>query len=93
MELDGGLAGNGQLHSPPDSTNAPKQDASDSELSDVEDPEDPEEEKAEKDEKVKIVNDFGIGEITPAYWADDGHVPVFMPTYEQFQDFTLYVRK
>lgn len=79
MELNGELAVNGQLYSPPDSTNVPKQDASESELSDLEDHED-------KDE-----SDFG--EIEPAHWADDGHVPVFKPTYDQFKDFTVYMNR
>lgn len=32
-----------------------------------------------------------IGEITPEYYADDGRVPVFKPTMEQFKSFKLYV--
>lgn len=40
MAVDAEPAVNGGLHSPPDSTNAPKHDASDSELSDLEDTED-----------------------------------------------------
>lgn len=31
------------------------------------------------------------GEIVPDHWADDGHVPVFKPTYHQFKDFIAFV--
>jgi len=78
MAIDGDTAVNGQLHSPPDSTNNPKQDASDSELSDLEENGGVEE------------NEDDIGEIEPDYY--DGRVPVFKPTYHQFKDFIVYVR-
>jgi hypothetical protein len=32
-----------------------------------------------------------MGEIEPDYYADDGRVPVFKPTMDQFRSFKLYV--
>lgn len=32
-----------------------------------------------------------IGDIEPDHYADDGRVPVFKPTMEQFKSFKLYV--
>lgn len=89
------------LHSPPDSNNAPKSDASDSELSELEDEptldnappgldvsaEPPaEEEPAAKQEE----EEQGIGEVLPDHWS--GTVPVFKPTMDQFKDFKRFVR-
>ncbi|KAI9742425.1 MAG: hypothetical protein M1818_003959 [Claussenomyces sp. TS43310] len=34
-----------------------------------------------------------IGDITPDHYADEGRVPVFKPTTEQFKDFKLYMSK
>jgi hypothetical protein len=51
-------------------------DASDSELSDL--------------EEQPAPPSVDIGEIEPSYYSNDG-VPVFVPSMEQFQDFTLFV--
>ncbi|TVY19910.1 DNA damage-responsive transcriptional repressor RPH1 [Lachnellula arida] len=67
------------LHSPPDSN---MKDASDSELSDLDE---------EQPEQPGLAND-DIGEIEPAYYSDDG-VPVFLPSMEQFKDFTRFMTK
>jgi hypothetical protein len=56
-------------------------DASDSELSDLED-EQPAEQPAPAGDD--------IGEIEPSYFSNDG-VPVFVPSMDQFKDFTLFV--
>lgn len=85
------------LHSPPDSNNAVKSDASDSELSELEDEpaldsapsrlsvsaEEPEPPAAEHDQD-------DIGEVLPDHWS--GTVPVFKPTMDQFKDFKKFVR-
>jgi hypothetical protein len=86
------------LHSPPDSNNAMKLDGSDSELSDLEDV--AEEPAAPLAATAATTVDAtaepapppkkDIGEITPDHWS--GTVPVFKPTMEQFEDFTLFVR-
>ena len=52
-------------------------DASDSELSDLE-------------EEQPAPPGADIGEIEPSYYSNDG-VPVFVPSMQQFQDFTLFV--
>ena len=65
------------LNSPPESSKeSPKQDASASD-SELSDIEAPEDD---------------IGVIEPESWADDGRVPVFKPTMEQFKSFPRYVR-
>lgn len=82
------------LHSPPDSNNAVKSDASDSELSELE--EEPAldgappglsasaEPPAAEDDKDDI------GDVSPDHWS--GTVPVFKPTMDQFKDFKKFVR-
>ena len=88
------------LHSPPDSNNANKSTASDSELSDLEEepvlepaegpavatePADlPGEPKSEEEEE-------DIGEVLPDDWS--GKVPIFRPTWHQFKDFKKFVRQ
>lgn len=79
------------LHSPPDSNNAVKTDASDSELSELDEepaPGDapqpaptPEDTKEEEDD---------IGEVLPDHWS--GSVPIFKPEMRQFKDFKRFVR-
>ncbi|KAK0386357.1 hypothetical protein NLU13_6194 [Sarocladium strictum] len=90
------------LHSPPDSNNAPKSDASDSELSDLEDDPTldgtslpclqppaqglPAEAPAESNEEPE-----DIGEVLPDHWS--GAVPIFKPTMDQFKDFQQFMLK
>ncbi|OHW96553.1 JmjC domain-containing protein [Colletotrichum incanum] len=77
------------LHSPPDSNNAHKSEASDSELSDLdEDAVDPSA-TAQQDEAPVVEDD--IGEVHPDHWS--GTVPVFKPTMHQFKDFKLFMTK
>jgi hypothetical protein len=81
----------GFLHSPPDSNNNLKSEASDSELSDLDEepilsdapmPAPPSENgQDDKDD---------IGEVLPDHWS--GTVPVFKPTMDQFKDFKRFVR-
>lgn len=52
-------------------------DASDSELSDL-------------DEEQPAPPPADDGEIEPSYYSNDG-IPVFVPTMDQFRDFTLFV--
>ncbi|TQV91636.1 jumonji family transcription factor [Cordyceps javanica] len=83
------------LHSPPDSNNAVKSDASDSELSELEDepvldsappgPSASAEPPAAEDEQ------HDIGEVLPDHWS--GTVPVFKPTMDQFKDFKKFMNK
>ncbi|KXH38002.1 JmjC domain-containing protein [Colletotrichum simmondsii] len=78
------------LHSPPDSNNAPKSEASDSELSDLDDDAvDPSAAPATQDEAPPPEDD--IGEVFPDHWS--GTVPVFRPTMHQFKDFKLFMTK
>ena len=78
------------LHSPPDSNNAQKSDATDSELSDLED-----EPVLEGNALPSFSNiqdetpEEDIGEVTPDHWS--GAVPVFRPTMHQFKDFQRFV--
>jgi hypothetical protein len=65
-----------QLHSPPDSHKDSPSLKQDGSDSELSDLEEPEED---------------IGEIVPAYFADDGRVPVFKPTVAQFKSFSRYV--
>ncbi|KAL0940367.1 jumonji family transcription [Colletotrichum truncatum] len=74
------------LHSPPDSNNAPKSDASDSELSDLDDDA---VEPPPKQDEAEVEDD--IGEVVPDHWS--GTVPVFKPTMHQFKDFKLFMTK
>lgn len=89
------------LHSPPDSNNAPKTDASDSELSDLEDepvldgvslPAVPSSaQDIPSDAPVEpIPEPEDIGEVLPDHWS--GAVPIFKPTMHQFKDFQRFVR-
>ncbi|KAJ0300436.1 hypothetical protein COL516b_008366 [Colletotrichum fioriniae] len=78
------------LHSPPDSNNAPKSEASDSELSDLDDDAvDPSAAPTTQDEAPPPEDD--IGEVLPDHWS--GTVPVFRPTMHQFKDFKLFMTK
>ncbi|KAM0430584.1 hypothetical protein ACHAPT_005936 [Fusarium lateritium] len=81
------------LHSPPDSNNTTKSDASDSELSDLED--EPILSDAPQPAPASDNGDNGndacddIGEVLPDHWS--GTVPVFKPTMHQFKDFKRFV--
>lgn len=88
------------LSSPPDSSHDPKMDGSDSELSDAPDDDildevtlDPKPIKEESmpDIVPDIPEEEPMEEVVPDYYADDGRVPVFKPTPEQFKDFQGYV--
>ncbi|CCF46245.1 hypothetical protein CH063_15060, partial [Colletotrichum higginsianum] len=75
------------LHSPPDSNNAHKSEASDSELSDLdEDDVDPSANATAKQDEPPVEDD--IGEVLPDHWS--GTVPIFKPTMHQFKDFKLF---
>ncbi|KAK1966532.1 JmjC domain-containing protein [Colletotrichum sublineola] len=76
------------LHSPPDSNNAHKSEASDSELSDL-DEEAVDPSATAKENEAPVEDD--IGEILPDHWS--GTVPVFKPTMHQFKDFKLFMTK
>jgi hypothetical protein len=76
------------LHSPPDSNDAGKSEASDSELSDLED--EPPLEDAPMLPPDLAVEEDDIGDIEPDHWSS-GNVPVFKPTMEQFKDFKRFV--
>ncbi|KAK2046648.1 JmjC domain-containing protein [Colletotrichum somersetense] len=76
------------LHSPPDSNNAHKSEASDSELSDL-DEEAVDPSATAKEDETPVEDD--IGEILPDHWS--GTVPVFKPTMHQFKDFKLFMTK
>ena len=91
------------LHSPPDSNNAEKSNASESELSDLEDEpsiqlmesaraaeeELVDESKPQEDVKPVAEPEEDIGEVEPEFWS--GGVPVFKPTMDQFKDFQKFV--
>ncbi|PFH60562.1 hypothetical protein XA68_10767 [Ophiocordyceps unilateralis] len=90
------------LHSPPDSNEAAKSDASDSELSDLEDepvldgppPVPPEvhvkrESQETPSETAQAADD--LGEVLPDYWS--GAVPIFRPTARQFSDFQWFMKQ
>jgi hypothetical protein len=89
------------LHSPPESNNAPKSDASDSELSDLEDEPmvdgtslpnlQPTAEETSPDALPQPEEIEDIGEVTPDHWS--GAVPVFKPTMHQFKDFQRFMGK
>ncbi|KEY69691.1 hypothetical protein S7711_03177 [Stachybotrys chartarum IBT 7711] len=92
------------LHSPPDSNNTAKSEASDSELSDL-DEEPPLEDaptlKLPAEPALPTVppqaaeekqEEEDIGEVLPDHWSNGG-VPVFRPTMKQFKDFKLFMRK
>ncbi|POR34593.1 DNA damage-responsive transcriptional repressor RPH1 [Tolypocladium paradoxum] len=86
------------LHSPPDSNNAAKTDASDSELSDLEDepilddpPRAAAEPQVEQQPQQEEEEEEDIGEVLPDHWS--GAVPVFRPTMFQFKDFQRFVRR
>ena len=92
------------LHSPPDSNDAVKSDASDSELSDLdEEPPLPDAPMPSKDDEPQKTDappesnpqpepepEEDIGEILPDHWS--GAVAVFKPTMHQFKDFNRFVR-
>lgn len=65
------------LSSPPES-NPPLEAKMDASDSELSDIEDPEDD---------------LADVEPAFWADDGHIPVFKPTPAQFKDFSKYVEK
>ncbi|KAF4977574.1 hypothetical protein FZEAL_5945 [Fusarium zealandicum] len=84
------------LHSPPDSHDRAKSDASDSELSDLE--EEPILSDAPQPAPASEIGDNGentndasddIGEVLPDHWS--GTVPVFKPTMHQFKDFKRFM--
>ncbi|KAK6225384.1 JmjC domain-containing protein [Colletotrichum tabaci] len=78
------------LHSPPDSNNAHKSEASDSELSDLDEDEvDPSANATAKQDEPPVEDD--IGEVLPDHWS--GTVPIFKPTMHQFKDFKLFMTK
>lgn len=91
------------LHSPPDSNNAAKSDASDSELSDLDEepvlPDAPTFSKHEEphttdappesDPQPEPEPEEDIGEVLPDHWS--GAVAVFKPTMHQFKDFNRFV--
>ncbi|PHH89275.1 hypothetical protein CDD83_6361 [Cordyceps sp. RAO-2017] len=95
------------LHSPPDSNEAAKSDASDSELSDLEDepvldgpPLAPEpsrvghgDQQEQHDEHGQQLppDDDDLGDVLPDHWS--GAVPVFRPTMHQFKDFQRFMNK
>ncbi|OHF02375.1 JmjC domain-containing protein, partial [Colletotrichum orchidophilum] len=80
------------LHSPPDSNNAPKSEASDSELSDLdEDAVDPSAPANQDEAAPPPPPEDDIGEVLPDHWS--GTVPVFKPTMHQFKDFKLFMTK
>ncbi|KAL7926478.1 hypothetical protein ACQKWADRAFT_280422 [Trichoderma austrokoningii] len=78
------------LHSPPDSNDAGKSEASDSELSDLED--EPPLEDAPMLPPDLAAEEDDIGDIEPDHWSS-GNVPVFKPTMEQFKDFKRFMTK
>lgn len=77
------------LHSPPDSNDAGKSEASDSELSDLDD--EPPLEDAPMLPSDVAADDDDIGDVQPDHWSS-GNVPVFRPTMSQFADFKRFVR-
>lgn len=92
------------LYSPPDSNDAAKTDATDSELSDLDDepvldgpppapasmPLEPQPTKDSETDKQKEDQDHDdIGEVLPDHWS--ANVPVFRPTMHQFKDFQRFV--
>ena len=86
------------LHSPPDSNNAAKTDASDSELSDLDDepilddlPSAAAQTQAEQQPEQPQEDEEDIGEVLPDHWS--GAVPVFRPNMYQFKDFQRFVRR
>ncbi|GAO17408.1 hypothetical protein UVI_02024130 [Ustilaginoidea virens] len=92
------------LHSPPDSNNATKSDASDSELSELEEEPTlddapsatafttapaPTSAPALEPAPSKLIGDEeDIGEVLPEEWS--GAVPIFRPTWDQFKDFKKF---
>ncbi|OAA76010.1 jumonji family transcription factor [Akanthomyces lecanii RCEF 1005] len=80
------------LHSPPDSNNAVKSDASDSELSELEDEPAldsvPPGLSASAEPPAAEDDQDDIGEVLPDHWS--GTVPVFKPTMDQFKDFKKF---
>ncbi|KAJ3488911.1 hypothetical protein NLG97_g6103 [Lecanicillium saksenae] len=83
------------LHSPPDSNNAAKTDASDSELSELDD--EPALDGAppglstSAEPPATEDDQDDIGEVLPDHWS--GTVPVFKPTMDQFKDFKKFMKK
>ncbi|XP_044723912.1 jmjC domain, hydroxylase domain-containing protein [Hirsutella rhossiliensis] len=77
------------LYSPPDSNDAAKTDATDSELSDLDD--EPANKPTEADQEKEDHDHDDIGEVLPDHWS--GNVPVFRPTMHQFKDFERFMKK
>lgn len=75
------------LHSPPDSNNTVKSDASDSELSELD--EEPILSDAPMPPPASDDGQDDIGEVLPDHWS--GTVPVFKPTMDQFKDFKRFM--
>ncbi|KAF7547927.1 hypothetical protein G7Z17_g7384 [Cylindrodendrum hubeiense] len=75
------------LHSPPDSNNTIKSDASDSELSELD--EEPILSDAPMPPPASDDGQDDIGEVLPDHWS--GTVPVFKPTMDQFKDFKRFM--
>ncbi|KAF2097157.1 JmjC-domain-containing protein, partial [Rhizodiscina lignyota] len=68
---------------PPTSEDLDKRDDASSELSELE---------LEEDRNLDEEDD-DIGDIEPGYYYEDGKIPVFTPTMEQFKDFKKFVEK
>ncbi|OAA52874.1 jumonji family transcription factor [Cordyceps fumosorosea ARSEF 2679] len=84
------------LHSPPDSSNAVKSDASDSELSELDDEPPVDAAPPGLDASAEVPpaaedDQDDIGDVVPDHWS--GTVPVFKPTMEQFKDFKKFMKK
>ncbi|RFU33611.1 hypothetical protein B7463_g2750, partial [Scytalidium lignicola] len=49
----------------------------------------------ESDSELSDIEDpeDDLADVEPAFWADDGHVPVFKPTPNQFKTFNRYMEK
>ncbi|CAM1510462.1 Fc.00g007970.m01.CDS01 [Cosmosporella sp. VM-42] len=76
------------LHSPPDSNDTHKTDASDSELSDLDEEPVLSDAPMPAPESDDVNDEDDIGEVLPDHWS--GSVPVFKPTMHQFKDFKRF---